>query len=155
MPQLFRLMRFLSTSRLFTRAIKNFFQLAHLRKTFLFFLRTHLVAYVPPFRKGFESVSLRIVLLCADNNTIGDLNSEIKKSRNHRLQLKPKWWKPFLSLFSHVTDLQGMWYSWYAKSNNSIEERLILCVLSFLFTAARTHRVPRVRRKSKIKKNAF
>lgn len=73
MPQLFRLMRFLSASRLFTGAINNFFQLAHLH---LLFLRTHLVAYARSFRKGFELVSLRFILLCADNNTIGDLNSE-------------------------------------------------------------------------------
>lgn len=76
MPQLFRLMRFLSASRLLTGAINNFFQLAHLRKTFLLLLRTHLVAYARSFRKGFELVSLRFILLCADNNTIGDLNSE-------------------------------------------------------------------------------
>lgn len=76
MPQLFRLMTFLSTSWLFTGAINHFFQLAHLRETFLLFLTTHLISYARSFLKGFKLVSLRIILLCADNNTIGDLNSE-------------------------------------------------------------------------------
>ena len=38
MPQLFRLMRFLSAFRLFTAVVNSLFQHAHLRKTFLLYI---------------------------------------------------------------------------------------------------------------------